>query len=285
MKYVPSRLIVFFLIGFSLASCAQKGTMPGRAFEGTITQVIRMPGLSRMIQNGMDSAKAQGGDGQVNPLLGALGLANAITLKMYVRENKVAYEMSALGGMIKFRSIIDRTTRTLTVLSPNHQAIVTDLHAMDTLSERVSDSMQVHPERLDSLRLAVPKPTGKTQTINGFEAEEYRSTVAGMDIDMWLTSDPRMKFYDVVRDAILGRRRTGSGGMEELFQILSPISGSGKVAVKADVTMQGQPFMSSELKEIEEGKVDDERFEIPKGYEIIKSDSIRRRPVETEQKM
>ena len=72
-----------------------------------------------------------------------LGAASNMTLKMFVRENKVSYDISLLGGLITMRSIIDRNARTLTMLLPTHSAMVMDLRAMDSMRGRIEDSMKV----------------------------------------------------------------------------------------------------------------------------------------------
>jgi hypothetical protein len=202
-----------------------------------------------------------------------MGMGLNATITMYVRGDKVAYDMSVLGGMISFRSIIDRNNRTMTVLSPNKHAYVTSLRSVDKIRSKVDDSLNAHSDLLDSLDQMLPKPTGNKQTINGLECEEYKGTFKGMDMDMWITQDPRLKFYDVIRDALLGRNKTGEGGMEMIMALLKPIAGEGKVPVKMALTKDGKSFIKSELKEMTEQKIDDEIFEIPKDYEVVKQDA------------
>jgi hypothetical protein len=105
--------------------------------------------------------------------------------------------------------------------------------------------------------------------INGFEVEEYVSKVEGMDVQMWMTSDPRMQFYEIIQDAMLGRQRTGMGGIEEAFAMLMPLS-KGKIPVQLTAKLNGEIFATSELTKIEEMELDDEIFAIPSGYKIIK---------------
>src|SRR5665213_1206393 len=96
-------VILSLLSGILLASCAERSQMPASAFEGTITEVIQMPGIGAMMNSASDSsgkASPEAGEG-----LSALGAFANLTLKMYVRENKVAYDMSMLGGLITMHSI------------------------------------------------------------------------------------------------------------------------------------------------------------------------------------
>ena len=205
--------------------------------------------------------------------------AQNLTIKMFVREDKVAFETELLGGLVRLRSIIDRASRTLTMLTPDKRAIVTDLKQVDT-AKYLKDTLAEQADRIDSLRQTLPKPTGKMETINGLETEIYEGAMAGrrpgeaLDVTMWITTDPRMQFYEVIRDAFLGKRRTGMGGLEEFFDLLTPITGKGKIPLKIVATDKGKPYMTSEITEISEESVPDSKFEIPKGYTVVKTEPV-----------
>ncbi len=262
--------LLFILAVFILSSCSDRASMPGKAFEGKIVQQISLDasGMAPKMEN-HDTTFTAPSPAPTSPMG---GIAMNATITMYVKGDKVAYDMSVLGGFISFKTIIDRNNRTMTMLSPNKHAYVTNLRSIDKIKSKVDDSVNAHSDLLDSLDQMLPKPSGSKQTINGLECEEYKGTFKGMDMDMWITQDPRLKFYDVIRDAFLGRNRTGEGGMEEIMAILKPIAGEGKVPVKMTLMKDGKPFIKSELKELTEQKVDDSVFEIPKDYEVVKQD-------------
>lgn len=267
MRHSRIHIGLLLLGVLAVAGCSSKATIPNRSFEGKITEVIRFPGIGTLMSGKHDSDETG--------MSAIAGAAANVSLTMYVRENKVAFEMAMLGGLIHTRSVIDRTTRTITILLPNKVAMVSDLRGLDSAREKVDDSLTNHPSIMDSLLKAMPQPTGKKETINGMEAEEYKGKSGGVEMHLWLTSDPRMKFFDVVRDAILGRARSGGSGMEQVFSILRPVS-AGKVPVKFDTKWNGDLMMDGELKTIEEGPVDDKYFEIPKDYRIENGDSLRK---------
>lgn len=268
-------LVSLIVLAFGINACTNQSAMPGRAFEGTITQVIKVPGIAELGR--IRSGDTTGIDSMASGVGSMIGAAATTTLKMYAREDKIAYEMSMLGGMIKARSIIDRSSRKLTMLLPGNQAIVTDLRqVMDTMRSKIDDTIRKHQKSFDSIADALPKPTGKKETINGMEAEEYTGKMQGLDVTMWITQDPRMKFYDIMRDAILGRARTGQGGLEELFDLFAPLTSNGKFPLKFEATYRGKTMISSEVVDIDENKVDDAMFQIPKEYHIISGDSARR---------
>ena len=263
-----SKSILFIAGILFLSSCSERASMPGRAFEGKIVQQISVDASalgSADVRN--DSTFTAPAPSKKMPL----GFSTNATITMYVRGDKVALGMSLLGGFVSLpvRTIIDRNSRTMTMLVNKH-AYVTSLRAMDTMRSKIDDSLHEHPDILDSLNTLVPKPTGMKKTINGLECEEYIGTFKGMNIDMWITQDTRLKFYDVIEDAFLGKNRTGMGGMEQIMMLLKPISGEGKVPVMMTISKDGNIFIKSELKEMSEEKLSDDLFEVPKEYDVIK---------------
>jgi hypothetical protein len=252
-----------------LASCAERSQMPAHAYEGTITEVIHMPGIGKLMNAGKnDSSDDDNGSSAM-----AMGALANIGLKMYVRENVIAYDVSVLGGLITMHSIIDRNARTLTVLLPNHSAMVMDLRKLDSAKNVLNDSLQAHNGLLDSLEAMIPQPTGKTQSIHGLETEEYHAGKGSIETDMWLSDNDKLKAFDVVRDAFLGRGTEGSGGLDQIFGLMRPIAG--KIPVKFETKLNGEVVASGELTDITEEKLDDALFTIPKDYTIINGDSVR----------
>ena len=256
--------------------------MPAHAYEGTITEVIHMPGIGKLMNNGGDISKHDSTNDEsgnsVDDRSSAMGsaamgaLAN-IGLKMYIRENVIAYDVSMLGGLITMHSIIDRNARTLTILMPNHTAMVMDLRALDSSRGKIEDSLFAHNGLLDSMRALMPQPTGKTQTIHGLETEEYHATKGQIETDMWLSDNDKLKAFDVVRDAFLGRGTEGTGGIDEIFGMMRPIAG--KIPVKFETKLKGEVLASGELTDITEEKLDDALFTIPNNSTIVNGDSIR----------
>jgi hypothetical protein len=264
-------LYLFILVGSIFGGCSEKASMPGKAFEGKIIQKIVIHGnaLKDLAKEKSDSAAENNQMGAA--LLGGMNLKADMT--MHVRTDKVAIETSMLGGLVSMRQVIDRNSRKMTMIVPmTKQAIVMDLAEIDKVRGEIDDSLQHNQGIFDSLRNAAPKATGKKEEINGFDCEEYvmQTDLNGMpmEVEMWITQDPRLKFYDVVRDAVLGKKRTGAGGLEQLMAAFEPFAGHGNVAVKMTMRVGGKDFMSSELMEMIEEKTEDKYFEIPKGYEV-----------------
>ncbi len=253
--------------------------MPAHAYEGTITEVIRVPGFGKLMNSGgdlskIDTSNEEGGSSA------ALGAFANIGLKMYVRENVIAYDVSMLGGLITMHSIIDRNARTLTMLMPNHTAMVMNLRTLDSARGPLEDSLLSHNSLLDSLHAMIPQPTGKHETIHGLDAEEYHGASGPVETEMWLSDNEKLQAFDVVRDAFLGRGTedrssdgNGGGGLNEIFGMMRPVAG--KIPVKFETKMNGQVLASGELTDITEEKLDDALFLIPKDYSVINGDSMK----------
>ena len=255
---------LFLLSVLTLTSCSERGQLPGRSFEGKVVQKISVhPGA-------MASAIKKDTSGSTSPLA-AIGMMNlSLNITMYSKADKLAYDVEALGFPIKMHSIIDRNARTLTVITPDKMAYVSNLRALDTTRKKLDDSIQEHSDLLDSLQAHLPQPTGNKKTINGLACEEYKSKFGSGDITMWVTHDTRLKFYDIMRDAFLGKRRTGLGGIEEAMGVIAPFIGEGNIPVRLDISMNGTPLLTSEMTEITEEAVGDDIMTVPKDYQVVK---------------
>ncbi len=272
MTHFRSTLSLLVLSLFTLASCADKASMPGKAFEGRIIQKLTFnaAAFGELADSGSTGIQQQGAQSMMS------GLALKADVVMYVKADKLAYEMSMLGGLFSFRSIIDPMTRKLTVLSSmEKKAYVADLKEFDANRKEINDSLE-SSNIIDSLAKMAPQPTGKKEEINGFDCEQYVTHIdkdgKKFDMEMWITTDPRLKFYDVMRDAIIGKKPTGSGGLEQLMAVFQPFAGKGKVPVRMTMKINGKDLMTSEMTEMVEEKLDNKYFEIPKGYQVVEQD-------------
>jgi hypothetical protein len=273
MNYISKILSTFVLSLFVLSSCADKASMPGKAFEGRIVQKLTFnaSAFAELADSGSTGSSGQGVESMMS------GLALKADVVMYMKADKLAYEISMLGGLFSFRSIIDPMTRKLTILSPmEKKAYVADLKEFDKNREEINDSLEAS-SILDSLATLAPQSTGKKEEINGFDCEQYTAQIQRegktVNMEMWITTDPRLKFYDVMRDAILGKKQSGSGGLEQLMAAFQPFAGKGKVPVRMSMKINGKPLMTSEMTEMVEEKLDNKYFEVPQGFQIIDKDA------------
>jgi hypothetical protein len=259
------RIYIKFLLLLPLLfviSCSERSQIPNKAFEGKIVQKITLGGGLSELKNPEKTITA--------PPEPVAATGPSISVTMYTKGDKVAYDVPIPIVGVPLHFIVDRNSRTLTALVPNKVAYVSDLRTMDKTRSKIDDSLAEHHGFIDSLEAHLPKPTGHKKTINGLAAEEYKTSISGTDITLWLTQDSRLKFYDVIRDAFLGKQQTGLGGLEEVFAVLGEVAGDGKVPVSVEVVSNGRVLLKSELTEMSEETVDDAVFEVPKDYTIQK---------------
>lgn len=245
-----------------LISCSERSQLPGKAFEGKITQKITLGG-------GFGSMGGQPPKTITAPPPGPNEPTGpSVSVTMFTKGDKVAYNVPIpMMGDLHF--IVDRNSRTLsTVIAGAKMAYVSDLRELDKTRPKVDDSIRAHHSFLDSLEAHMPKPTGSKKNIHGLMCEEYKSTFSGMDVTLWLTQDPRLKSFDILRDAFLGKQQTGLGGLEEALAILAPVAGDGHIPVVTEISKDGKIILKSEMTEMEEQAVDDDVFVVPKGYTI-----------------
>lgn len=247
--------------------------MPGKAFEGRIIQKLTFNAgaFGELSDHGSTGSEQQSAPSMMS------GLALKADVVMYVKADKLAYEMSMLGGLFSFRSIIDPMTRKLTFISTvEKKAYVADLKEFDANRKEINDSLEAR-NIIDSLAEMVPHSTGKKDEINGFDCEQYVTHIEKdgkkFDMEMWITTDPRLKFYDVMRDALIGKRPTGSGGLEQLMAVFQPFAGKGKVPVRMTMKINGKDLMTSEMTEMVEEKLDNKYFEVPQGYQVVEQNA------------
>ena len=86
------------------------------------------------------------------------------------------------------------------------------------------------------------------------------------------TQHEKIKAFEIIRDAFLGRAQTGTGGLDQIFGMMRPIAG--KIPIKCETKYKGKTFVKMEMTDISEEKLDDALFEIPKDYTIENGDSM-----------
>lgn len=268
---------LFFLPLFVLVSCADRGQTPGKGFEGKIVQKITINKSligQKQERDSTDLTGAGAAHEAVNPS------GPSVEITMFAKGDKVAYDMSLIGFPIKIHTIIDRNARTVALLTPDKMAYVSDLHTFDKVKSVVDDSINRHHDMIDSLQAHMPQSTGQKKTINGLACEEFTTKIGDNDLTFWLTQDSRLHFYDIVRDAFLGKQRTGMGGMEEALAIVAPFLGEGRTPVVATLSHNGQTLIKSEMVSMSEESVSDDILTIPSDYKVVRQDE-QKKPLPT----
>ncbi len=157
-------------------------------------------------------------------------------------------------------AIIDSRTGDTTSLLHAQKAVV-KLSGADIKAAQASLSKEAGetPE--------APKPTGRKETISGFECEEYVSTFNGQKIEVWLAKN--VPDLDEIYEQ-LSALRASSGPESQWFtdpnlkgipiRTIAEVPGAGKATITL-VSINRDPLPASD-------------FEIPGGYQEIKMPAI-----------
>jgi hypothetical protein len=102
-----------------------------------------------------------------------------MTMTMKIKGKKVRMDVNP-----KVSTIMD-------VQSGDVQTLMHEQKVVMAISgDMVKNMRQAQQDAMgDPSKAEVPKPTGKKETITGFECEEYEATVNGIKMQMWLTQN------------------------------------------------------------------------------------------------
>src|ERR1700731_4395444 len=105
MQHQNRFAILFVFAALLISSCTERASMPGKAFEGKIVQQISVDagGFAPKMESRDTTYTAPSTVSESPKMPTGIGLNATIT--MYVRGDKVVYDMGILGGVISFRSI------------------------------------------------------------------------------------------------------------------------------------------------------------------------------------
>lgn len=107
------------------------------------------------------------------------------------------------------------------------------------------------------------KPTGKKETINGFDCEEFKGTVDGMRVSFWVTQDVQNQ------KEILDQIAKLSGGNDPFHSALESGADFPGFPIRSTVT---SPQMGTSTMTVLSVKTEDlpaSTFEIPVGYKMM----------------
>jgi hypothetical protein len=126
-------------------------------------------------------------------------------------------------------------------------------------------SVMQHANPVPSGSPAPPKPTGKTDKINGYNAAEYAFDNGIIKGSFWMSAE--FPNAGAVRDALAKFRK---GSLADMTKAFAPdISALPGVPVKTEVEFNGQK-METELVSATDEKVDPAEYKVPPGYTEMK---------------
>lgn len=186
------------------------------------------------------------------------GQTGEMTVK--VNGNKVRTDISPQVSTITDAATGDTTT----LMHAQKTYVVISAAAAKTMFGQASKEIQ-QPGATPSASPAPPKPTGRTDKINGYTATEYTFSNGNVQATFWISSDfPNAK---EVADALAKFRK---GGLANITGAFAPdLSALPGVPVRTEVNFNGQKIVT-QLVSATDQSVDPAQYQVPAGYTEMK---------------
>ncbi len=201
----------------------------------------------------------------------AFGIARADLTLTQQMETSQGGEPALVHTKIKDGKIRTDVGRDMTAIIDSRTGDTTSLlHAQKAVVKLSGADIKAAQASLSKEAEATPDaptPTGRKETISGFECEEYVSTFNGQKIEVWLAKD--VPDLEEIYDQLSALK--ASGGPESQWfsdpalkgipvRTVAEVPGAGKATITL-VSINRDPIPASE-------------FEIPSGYQELKMPAI-----------
>lgn len=185
------------------------------------------------------------------------GSDGANTVKMMVKGDKVRVEINP-----KLTTLLDAKTGDLTMLMNDQKQV---MRISGERAKAMAEMAKAMAKDALSTANAAPKPTGKTETINGYETQEYVTDTGKAQTSYWIAKDypagaAIMKQMEVLQNGAFATLRKGLPEFKDLPGL--PI----RTVVKVNGTRQ----MTSTIESVSQDAVPDSEFAAPADYSEMK---------------
>jgi hypothetical protein len=188
-------------------------------------------------------------------------------------------DMGPMGGMHTF---LDGTAHKMTVVMDNMKNGYEMDMPVDTAmpTAPVASNSAAATPAVGTVAATTPAPpgglmrTGKTETINGYKAEEYQASTPKGLLDLWLTADLPADLRNALGQAM---KHSPQNQGQQAKQIFSDIQQRGLAPVRIIFFKDNEKVATIDLVKVEIKKVDDKVFVIPSGIKISHQDLTKMR--------
>lgn len=203
------------------------------------------------------------------PLLAAIGIAHAdVTITQQI-ETPQSPEPSVMEMKIKDGKVRTDVNPEMTAIFDSKTGDTLTLMHKQKAVLKIPGAMlqEARKQAMDDPKIQEPKPTGRKDTISGYECEEFVTEVDGNKVEIWMAtnvpdSDELLKELALLDD---GTNPAGS-----IFG-KSNLKG---IPVRSVVTAPGQGTIRMTLVSINRDKIPASEFAIPTGYREVSMPSL-----------
>ncbi len=167
-------------------------------------------------------------------------------------------------------TITDATTGDVTTLMPAQKSyMIIPASSTKALMEQMQKQMQQQTASGSPAPNPKPVATGRKETINGYETEEYTCQFGGMKVEYWIAPN-----FPNWANVLAAMTKFQQGGLAAMTKGLMPSPSDFKgMPIKTEVDMNGQKITTT-LVSVNEQPVADTEFQIPAGYTQMKMPSF-----------
>jgi hypothetical protein len=192
------------------------------------------------------------------------GAGQSGTMTMKIKGDKVRSDVSPELSMITDATSGDVTT----IMHSQKSYIVTPASSTKALMEKMQKTL---PQSTAGASPVASKlaATGKKETINGYETEQYTASLGSMKMTYWIA--PSFPAWKKVLEAMMAFQRGSLAAMAKgMMPGASDFSG---MPMKTEVDLGGQKITTT-VESVQEEPVADTEFQIPAGYTEMKMPSF-----------
>src|SRR6266480_5982647 len=181
---------------------------------------------------------------------------NKVTIK--IKGERARIEVNPKSSMI-----VDAKSGEVITLIPEQKAV---MRLSGEKAKALGNKARELLKDTDSaLKIVAPKPTGKKQTINGYEAEEYTAETSKYRATYWVAKS-YPEYQTILRQMKLLQNRTFAAvrkAMPEYYDFPG-------LPIRTKIRFQGQGEATTTIISISQAAIPDSEFTVPADYAEIK---------------
>ena len=167
---------------------------------------------------------------------------------------------------------VDTGDQTSTLVDPDQKLTTVLLHpqkmyltlTLEQLSAEAEAVKRVLTDKVPNAATTDFQPTGKTETISGYNTEEYAGKVSGLDVSLWIAKDfPNAATITNALTAI-----QNAPGFDVFRSLEIPAGKYPGLPLRTVVELLGQRIVAT-VNSVEETTLDDSLFTVPPGYQEL----------------
>jgi len=183
------------------------------------------------------------------------GSVNRVTTK--IKGDRARVDVNPESSMI-----VDTKTGEVVTLMPKQKAVLR--LSAEKARDLGNKARALLKDTDNSLEIATPKPTGKKEKINGYEAEEYIAETKNYQASYWVA-----KTYPDYQVILRQLKLLQSGAFTAVRKPMPDYYDFPGLPIRTKMTLQGQQEATTTIVSVSQAPIVDSEFTVPAGYAEI----------------